>query len=50
MLRQLFTILIKYYVPFYCFKTRVEVAKFIIEYYSAIGRKALADIKEKNRG
>ena len=46
-LRQLFSIWIKYGVPFYCFKDRTEMGIFIVEYFKSIGRKAIKDIKEK---
>lgn len=48
--RQLFTLWIKYDVPFYCFKNRSEMSTFIIEFFVAIGKQALRDLKEQKKG
>ena len=48
-LRQIFTLWIKYdLMPVFC-KDRLEMSMFITHYYSAIGRKAIRDLKEKGR-
>jgi len=46
-LKKMFTLWIKYdLIPVFC-KDREEMSRFIIEYYEAIGRKAMTDLKEK---
>jgi ERCC4-type nuclease len=37
-LQQLFTITVKYKVPFFCFNNREEMSRFVTEAYLAIGR------------
>ena len=45
--KKLFTLWIKYdIVPVFC-KNREEMSTYICEFYSAIGRKAIRDLKEK---
>lgn len=47
LIRKLFTLWIKYdLLPVFC-RDRAEMSNFICEYYGAIGRKALADLKEQ---
>ena len=47
--KQLFTLWIKYgLLPVFC-TNREEMAKYIVHYYSAIGRKALEDCKQVTR-
>ena len=48
-IRRLFTIWIKYGVPFICCSDRSEMALYIAEYYSSVGRKALRDLKQRKK-
>ena len=43
--QQLFTLMVKHFVPFVCCNSRQEVSRFITEFYLAIGRKHLEEKK-----
>jgi ERCC4-type nuclease len=45
--QQLFTLLIRYQIPFVCCKDREEMARWITEFYLAYGREYINSKKEK---
>ena len=47
LVQQLFTLMIRHYIPFVCCTSREEMSRFIVEVYLALGRKRL---KEADNG